>query len=294
MTLRAAATGPQPDRAPGRRESHHERPIPRAGRAVGIARRAPSSRCRHRPVLVARACPSEEGRTWPCTAACTWAIPTIAARPASREEEPRSKWWSGCRSTSGQTAREGDGWSLGMNVRQTFKSSGLSLGAGFRVAPLASGGTTHWQTVFHIPIGWEPYPLPARLFGYLAWGRRLVPTEGGGLTDRWEFFVPAHPASGLPEAHGRFPLHLSEETHQTTDRAGLGGTCVPCPSDPMPTSDFTRAWPGGWGWVPAMYGFCLSRGPNYRSISCLLATSTGRDQPPRIQLANRAARRHPS
>ena len=83
-----------------------------------------------------------------------------------------------------------NGWSLGMNVRQTARNSGISIGAGFRFAPLAADGTTDWQTVFHIPVvGWEPYPLPARLFVFHGLGRRLVPTEGGGLANRWDTFL---------------------------------------------------------------------------------------------------------
>ena len=82
------------------------------------------------------------------------------------------------------------GWSFGMNVRQTERNSGISIGTGFRFAPLAADGTTDWQTVFHIPVvGWEPYPLPARLFIYHELGRRLVPTDGGGLTNKWDTFL---------------------------------------------------------------------------------------------------------
>ena len=89
-----------------------------------------------------------------------------------------------------------DGWSFGMNVRQTERNSGISIGTGFRIAPLAADGTTDWQTVFHIPVvGWDPYavlyPLGhVRFFIFRGLGRRLVPTRGGDLINRWEYFIP--------------------------------------------------------------------------------------------------------
>lgn len=62
--------------------------------------------------------------------------------------------------------------------------------AGFRVSPLAADGTTDWQTVFHISVGWDPYPLPVRPTVYFGYGRRMVPTDGAGSADEWRLLVP--------------------------------------------------------------------------------------------------------
>ena len=84
------------------------------------------------------------------------------------------------------------GLSFGMNLRQTSRE-GVSIGAGFRrllhaPTPDSRGG---YHTVFHFPVGWEPYPLPARGFVYFGLGRRLVPVDGRPAADpEWEFFVP--------------------------------------------------------------------------------------------------------
>ena len=82
------------------------------------------------------------------------------------------------------------GVSFGMNVRRTDEDTGLSIGAGFRIAPTAIDSTTDWQTVFHIPVGWEPYPVPVRPFVYFGYGRRFVPDGEGGLTSKWGYLVP--------------------------------------------------------------------------------------------------------
>ena len=82
------------------------------------------------------------------------------------------------------------GISFGLNLRTTDANSRLSMGAGFRVSPLASRGTTDWQKVFHIPVGWDPYPLPVRPTVYLGYGRRMVPTDGTGSAHEWRFLVP--------------------------------------------------------------------------------------------------------
>ena len=58
------------------------------------------------------------------------------------------------------------------------------------MSPLAADGTTDWQTVFHIPVGWDPYPLPVRPTVYFGYGRRMVPTDGAGSADEWRFLVP--------------------------------------------------------------------------------------------------------
>jgi len=82
------------------------------------------------------------------------------------------------------------GISFGLNLRKTDPETRFSIGGGFRVSPLASRGTTDWQKVFHIPVGWDPYPLPVRPTVYLGYGRRTVPTDGTGSAHEWRFLVP--------------------------------------------------------------------------------------------------------
>ena len=82
------------------------------------------------------------------------------------------------------------GPSFGLNLRQTSRETGFSVGAGVRMAPIPSGSTRGYRTVFQFPFGWEPYPLPARAFVYFGLGRRLVPSGENGLSSQWEFFVP--------------------------------------------------------------------------------------------------------
>ena len=82
------------------------------------------------------------------------------------------------------------GISFGLNLRKTDRKTRFSIGGGFRVSPLASRGTTDWQKVFHIPVGWDPYPLPVRPTVYFGYGRRMVPTDGEGSAHEWRFLVP--------------------------------------------------------------------------------------------------------
>ena len=82
------------------------------------------------------------------------------------------------------------GVSFGLNLRKTDPDTRFSVGAGFRVSPLAIRGTTDWQTVFHIPVGWDPYPLPIRPTVYFGYGRRMVPTDEAGSAHEWRFLVP--------------------------------------------------------------------------------------------------------
>ena len=61
------------------------------------------------------------------------------------------------------------------------------MGLGFRVAPVPSGATSGYRMAFQVPFGWEPYPLPARLFVFLGLGRRVIPSDDTGRT--WEGFI---------------------------------------------------------------------------------------------------------
>lgn len=80
--------------------------------------------------------------------------------------------------------------SLGLNFRQTLRDTGISAGVGFRLAPIPFGSRKGYRAVLHVPVGWEPYPLPVRGFVYLGLGRRPgSPGENGGSSP-WEFFVP--------------------------------------------------------------------------------------------------------
>lgn len=79
---------------------------------------------------------------------------------------------------------------IGLNLRQTDRATGLSMGIGFRIVPFPNSPTTDRRLVFHIPFGWEPYPLPVRAFLHLGYGRRLVPADGGGFISEWGYFVP--------------------------------------------------------------------------------------------------------
>ena len=80
--------------------------------------------------------------------------------------------------------------SFGLNFRQTSEDIGLSAGVGFRFAPIPSGSAKGYRTVVHFPVGWEPYPFPARAFVYLGLGRRPGSSGENGRSSRWEFFVP--------------------------------------------------------------------------------------------------------
>lgn len=78
---------------------------------------------------------------------------------------------------------------LGLNVRRT-KESGLSAGLGFRFAPAPSDRVGGYHTAFHLPIGLEVYPLPARLFVYPGLGKHAPPPGGNGPPSKWRFFLP--------------------------------------------------------------------------------------------------------
>ncbi len=79
---------------------------------------------------------------------------------------------------------------FGFNVRQTAEDSGLSAGFGFRFARAPTGSSGGYRMVFHVPVGWEPYPLPGRLFVYLGVGERLVPSGSNGFLSQWRVFIP--------------------------------------------------------------------------------------------------------
>ena len=88
-----------------------------------------------------------------------------------------------------------DGWrtaktSVGLNLRQTHENSGLSIGVGFWVASPPPGATTGYRAVFHVPVGREPYPLPARLFLLPGLGKRVVPSDDGATSTRWQWLIP--------------------------------------------------------------------------------------------------------
>lgn len=79
--------------------------------------------------------------------------------------------------------------SFGLNLRQTARDSGISGGLGFRVAPVPPGATGGYRVVIHVPVGVEPYPLPARLFVFVGFGKRVVPSSDEGLFRWWESFI---------------------------------------------------------------------------------------------------------
>lgn len=80
---------------------------------------------------------------------------------------------------------------LGLNVRRTHKESRLSAGLGFRFAPAPSDRVGGYHTVFHLPIGYEPYPyLRVRLFVYPGLGKRAPPPGGNGPPSKWRFYLP--------------------------------------------------------------------------------------------------------
>lgn len=78
--------------------------------------------------------------------------------------------------------------SFGFNLRQTARS-GVSAGLGFRVAPAPPGATGGYRAVIHVPVGIEPYPLPARLFIFVGFGKRVAPSDYSGIFRWWESFV---------------------------------------------------------------------------------------------------------
>jgi len=80
--------------------------------------------------------------------------------------------------------------SFGLNFRQTSGDFGLSVGAGFRFAPIPSRATKGYRAVIHFPVGWERYPFPARGFVYLGLGRRPGSSRENGRSSQWELFVP--------------------------------------------------------------------------------------------------------
>ena len=79
--------------------------------------------------------------------------------------------------------------SFGLNLRKTARDSGVSAGLGFRVVPVPSGAKGGYRAVIHVPVGLEPYPLPARLFVFLGLGRRVVPSGYNGFWRWWESFI---------------------------------------------------------------------------------------------------------
>ena len=79
--------------------------------------------------------------------------------------------------------------SFGFNLRKTARDSGVSAGLGFRIAPAPPGATGGYRAVIHVPVGLEPYPLPARLFVFLGLGRRVVPSGDNGFFRWWESFI---------------------------------------------------------------------------------------------------------
>ncbi len=78
--------------------------------------------------------------------------------------------------------------SFGLNLRETA-TSGVSAGLGFRLAPPPPGATGGYRAVIHVPVGFEPYPLPARLFVFVGLGKRVVPSGYSGFFRWWESFV---------------------------------------------------------------------------------------------------------
>lgn len=79
--------------------------------------------------------------------------------------------------------------SIGLNLRQTARDSGLSVGVGLRISVPPNGATSGYQTVFHVPVGWEPYPLPARLFLLPGVGKRVMPSGDGEASTSWQGLI---------------------------------------------------------------------------------------------------------
>lgn len=97
---------------------------------------------------------------------------------------------------------------FGLNLRETARS-GVSAGLGFRLTPPPPGATGGYRAVIHVPVGFEPYPLPAKIVRLLwCWQTR----GAVGLHRRLQLVAALHylaPATDLPEAHGGLSLDVT-------------------------------------------------------------------------------------